>query len=123
MSGDSRGIVDQITQLVTANETLQRENRELVEENQRLRGELVQIGSALGRLTGAGGGRGRRGRRGAELALTVAPEAKARRPRKPITDPEALERRKQALVRARAVRAERLAAARAAGGDGAAGNQ
>ncbi|HXM58635.1 MAG TPA: hypothetical protein VOB72_24755 [Candidatus Dormibacteraeota bacterium] len=108
---------------MTANEALQRENRELVEENQRLRGELTQIGSALGRLAGPGGGRGRRGRRGAELPLTVAPEAKPRRPRKPITDPDALERRKQALVRARAVRAERLAAARAAGGDGAAGNQ
>lgn len=123
-SGDSRGIVDQITQLVTANEALQRENRELVEENQRLRTELTQIGSALGRLTGGGGSaRGRRGRRGAEFPLTVAPDARPRRQRKPITDPEALERRKQALVRARAVRAERLAAARAAGGEGAAGNQ
>lgn len=119
-SGDSRGIVDQITQLVSANETLQRENRELVEENQRLRGELVQIGSALGRLTG-GSGRGRRGRRGAELALPGVTEARPRRQRKPITDPEALEKRKQALVRARAVRAERLAAARASGsGSGAA---
>lgn len=121
-SGDSRGIVDQITQLVTANESLQAENRALVEENQRLRGELMQIGSALGRLTG-GSGRGRRGRRAAEFPLTVTPEAKPRRQRKPITDPEALEKRKQALVRARAVRAERLAAARAAGGEGAAGNQ
>jgi hypothetical protein len=120
-SGDSRGIVDQITQLVSANEQLQRENRELVEENQRLRGELMQIDSALGRLTGSP--RGRRGRRGAELALPVA-EARPRRQRKPITDPEALERRKQALVRARAVRAERLAAARAAsGGNGTAEGQ
>jgi hypothetical protein len=115
--------VDQITQLVTANEALQRENRELVEENQRLRGELLQIGSALGRLTGGAPARGRRGRRGAEFALTVAPDIRPRRQRKPITDPEALEKRKQALVRARAVRAERLAAARAAGGEGAAGNQ
>ena len=121
-SGDSRGIVDQITQLVSANEALQRENRELVDENQRLRGELMQIGSALGRLTG-GGGRGRRGRRGAELTLPGTAEARPRRQRKPITDPEALEKRKQALVRARAVRAERLAAARAAAGNGAAESQ
>jgi hypothetical protein len=119
LSGDSRGIVDQITQLVNANESLQRENRELVEENQRLRGELMQIDSALGRLTGAAP-RGRRGRRGGELVLPSVAEARPRRQRKPITDPEALERRKQALVRARAVRAERLAAARAAtGGNGA----
>jgi hypothetical protein len=95
---------------VSANETLQRENRELTEENQRLRSELTEIGSALGRLTGP---RGRRGRRGAEvLGLT---EAKPRRTRKPITDPEVLAKRNQALAKARAARAERLAAARAAG--------
>jgi len=94
---------------VSANEALQRENRELTDENQRLRGELTEIGSALGRLTGQ---RGRRGRRGAEsLVLT---EAKPRRTRRPITDPEVLAKRNQALAKARAARAERLAAARAA---------
>jgi hypothetical protein len=106
---DASSVVGQISQLVSANETLQRQNRELGEENQRLRAELTEIGSALGRLTG---GPRRRGRGGVEpLAFT---EVKPRRQRKPITDPEQLERRKQALAKARAARAERLAAARAA---------
>ncbi|TMC05638.1 MAG: hypothetical protein E6J41_21320 [Chloroflexi bacterium] len=111
-SADTRLVVTQITQLVTANEQLQRANRELAEENQRLRSELTQIGSALGSLTGGRRGRGRRG--AAALAL---PEAKPRRTRKPITDPEVLARRAAALVKARAARAERLAAARAASGE------
>ncbi|HSR25335.1 MAG TPA: hypothetical protein VLW53_17400 [Candidatus Eisenbacteria bacterium] len=85
---------------MTANETLQRENRELTQENRRLRDQLSEIGSALGRLTG-----GTRGE----------PAAKPRRERRPITDPEALERRRQALVKARAARAEKLAAARSRG--------
>ena len=105
-----RAIVDQIAQLVTANESLQRENKELTEENQRLRAELTEIGSALGRLTTAP--RGRRGRRGAE-PLMLTTEVKPRRTRRPITDPEVLARRNQALAKARAARAERLAAARA----------
>lgn len=106
----TRAIVDQIAQLVAANEGLQRENRELAEENQRLRGELTEIGSALGRLSG--GPRGRRGRRGAEPLILAEP--RPRRTRKPITDPEVLAKRNQALAKARAARAERLAAARAA---------
>jgi hypothetical protein len=82
---DTRLVVTQITQLVAANEQLQRANRELTEENERLRNELTQIGAALGRLTSGRRGRGRRG--AATLAL---PEAKPRRQRKPITDPEVL---------------------------------
>ena len=106
---DTRLVVSQITQLVAQNEALQRANSELTDENQRLRSELTEIGSALGRLTVQ---RGRRGRRGAEpLALT---EPKPRRTRRPITDPEVLAKRNQALAKARAARAERLAAARAA---------
>ena len=87
---------------------LQRANREFSEENQRLRSELTEIGSALGSLTGGRHGQGRRG--AAALAL---PEAKPRRTRRPITDPEVLAKRSAALVKARAARAQRLAAARA----------
>jgi hypothetical protein len=109
LASDTRLVVIQITQLVAANEQLQRANRELAEENQRLRSELTQIGSALGSLTSGRRGRGRRS--AAALAL---PEAKPRRQRRPITDPEVLARRAAALVKARAARAERLAAARSA---------
>jgi hypothetical protein len=105
----TRLVVTQITQLVQANETLQRANRELTEENQRLRNELTKIVSALGPLTRAPAGR--LGRGAAALAL---PEAKPRRQRRPITDPEVLAKRNAALAKARAARAERLAAARAA---------
>ena len=106
---DTRLVVTQITQLVAANETLQRANRELTEENQRLRSQLTDIGSALGSLTA--GPRGGRRRGTAALAL---PEVKPRRQRKPITDPEVLARRNAALAKARAARAEKLAAARSA---------
>jgi hypothetical protein len=104
---DAGSVVGQITQLVTANETLKRENAELLTANERLRRELAEIGSALGSLTG---GPRRRGRRGAELAVLA--EAKPKRQRRPITDPELLERRRQALAKARAARAEKLAAAK-----------
>ena len=105
---DTRLVVSQITQLVVANETLQRANKELTEENQRLRSDLTKIGSALGSLSGARRGRSRRG--AAALAL---PEVKPRRQWKPITDPEVLAKRAQALAKARAARAEKLAAAKA----------
>jgi hypothetical protein len=108
---DTRQVVTQITQLVAANETLKLENAKLQALNEQLRGELTQIGSALGSLTGGRRGRGRRG----AAALTL-PEAKPRRQRKPITDPEVLARRNAALAKARAARAEKLAAARQASG-------
>jgi hypothetical protein len=105
---DTRLVVTQITQLVAANETLQRANRGLADENQRLRSEMTAIGSALGSLTGGRRGRGRRG-----VATFALPEAKPSQKRKPITDPEVLARRNAALATARAARAEKLAAARA----------
>ena len=110
---DTRLVVTQITQLVAANEQLQRANRELTEENERLRGELTAIGSALGNLTG-----GRRGRGRAAAAPLALPDAKPRRQRRPITDPEVLARRNAALAKARAARAEKLAAARASAASG-----
>jgi hypothetical protein len=107
---DTRLVVTQITQLVAANESLKLENARLQALNEQMRSELLQIGSALGGLTGAGRrGRGRRG------AATIAlPEAKPRRQRRPITDPEVLARRNAALAKARAARAEKLAAGRGA---------
>src|SRR5215469_1178659 len=110
---DTRLVVTQITQLVAANESLKLENARLQALNEQLRSELTEIGSALGSLTG--GGRRGRGRRGA--AALALPDAKPRRKRKPITDPEVLARRSAALVKARAARAERLAAARAMTGN------
>jgi hypothetical protein len=104
---DKRLVVTQITQLVAANESLKLENAKLQALNEQLRSELIAIGSALGSLTGGRRGRARRG------TATIAAEAKPRRQRRPITDPEVLARRAAALVKARAARAERLAAARA----------
>ena len=104
---DTAPVVGQITQLVAANETLKRENAELLAFNEQLRAQLLEIGSALGSLTG---GRGRRGRLPAQLAVVA--EAKPRRQRKPITDPQQLERRRAALAKARAARAEKLKAER-----------
>jgi hypothetical protein len=106
---DAGSVVGQITQLVIANETLKRENAELLAFNEQLRAQLSEIGSALGGLTN---GSRRRGGRGAVQPFTLA-DAKPKRTRKPITDPEQLERRRQALAKARAARAEKLAAARA----------
>jgi hypothetical protein len=108
---DAGSVVGQVTQLVAANESLKRENAELLAVNEQLRAQLLEIGTALGRLTGV---RARRGRRGAEL--TVVAEAKPKRQRRPITDPDALERRRQALAKARAARAEKRAAAREGAG-------
>lgn len=104
---DAGSVVGQVTRLVAANETLKRENAELLASNEQLRTQLAEIGAALGRLTG---GPRRRGRREAELAVVA--EAKPKRQRRPITDPVQLERRRQALAKARAARAEKLAAAR-----------
>ncbi|HXM56368.1 MAG TPA: hypothetical protein VOB72_13325 [Candidatus Dormibacteraeota bacterium] len=95
---------------MTANETLKRENAELLALNEQLRAQLAEIGSALGSLSN---GPRRRGRRGAVQPFLPA-EAKPKRTRRPITDPEALERRRQALAKARAVRAEKREAARGA---------
>ena len=105
---DTAAVVGQITQLIATNETLKRENAELLAVNEQLRAHLAEIGSTLGRLTG---GPRRRGRRAAEPFSVVA-EAKPKRTRKPITDPVQIERRGAALAKARAVRAEKLAKAK-----------
>ena len=108
---DAAGVVGQITQLVTANETLKRENARLLAFNEQLRAQLLEIGSALGRLTG---GPRRRGRRGAAPVLLA--ESKPKRQSRPVTDPGQMERGRAVLAKAREARAEKLAAARAATG-------
>ena len=109
---DTRLVVTHIAQLVAANESLKLENAKLQALNEKLRSDLTEIGSALGSLTGGRRGRGRRG-----TAVLALPEAKPRRQRRPITDPEILARRNAALAKARAARAEKLAAARAGSGN------
>lgn len=47
----------------------------------------------------------------AALPLSRKPEARPRQTRQPFTEPEVLARRSAALVKARAARAEKLAAA------------
>ena len=82
---------------------------ELEAENARLRQLLDEISRSLrapaATAPAAGATERRRGR------PRKNPEAPVRRRRK-ITDPEVLEKRRNALAKARAVRAERLAAAR-----------
>jgi hypothetical protein len=119
--GSASAIVDKVTQLVAVNQTLQLKNNELAEENRRLTIELRDIGRALGRLTGVAGPRGRPGRRRAEPLLLE--EAKPLRQRKAITDPAVLEKRRQALAKARAARAEKIAAAKVAGNESVAEGQ
>jgi hypothetical protein len=106
-------VVARISQLVSDNEALQRENRELSETNAGLRAELSQIETALARL-----GVAPRDRRGHGAGAPQEAEAPPRRQRRPITDPEILQRRRQALAKARAARAEKLAAARQAATSG-----
>ena len=45
---DAGSVIGQVTQLVSANETLKRENAELLAVNEQLRAHLAEIGSALG---------------------------------------------------------------------------
>jgi len=106
---DAGSVVGQITQIVAANETLKRENAELLALNERLRAQLAEIGTALGSLTG---GSRRRGRARAAAQSFVVADIKPKRTRRPITDPAQIERRRAALAKARAARAEKLAAAR-----------
>ncbi len=106
---------DLVTNLAEMVDQLVKENREL--KRAIARAEKAQGGAGLGQSTrvltalqrrvsralSAEAGRGRR--RGAEPAVAPA------RPRRKVTDPDVLERRRQALAKARAARAaKRLAA-------------
>ena len=65
-----------------------------------LRGQLDQIGAALGGLSN---GSRRRGGHRAPQPFTLT-DAKPKRTRRPITDPQQVERRRAALAKARAAR-------------------
>jgi hypothetical protein len=88
-----------------------KERDDLKVENANLKAHLEAISSALRHVGAqATGGRGR----GRSSGLAAAAPVSEKRKRRPITDPEVLARRHAALAKARAARAERLAAARAA---------
>ncbi len=75
---DVGSVIGQITRLVAANETLKLRNAELLAITEQLRAQLLEIGSALGRLTR------RTGRRGAEPASFAEAKHKRQRRRSPI---------------------------------------
>jgi hypothetical protein len=90
--GKLRRIVGRAEDLLTENKTLKAQVR-------RLERELRAVQAGLAALDG------NRGRRRASSATST------RRTRRPVTDPAVLERRRQALEKARRVRAEKRAAA------------
>jgi hypothetical protein len=111
-----RGLLDGVRGLVERNAELEAENR-------RLRQLLDEISRSLKVQPAAPAATAtRRGRRAQVASVTEGETPRRRgRPRKSaaparvrrkITDPEVLEKRRSALAKARAVRAERLAAAR-----------
>ena len=97
-----RPALTRLKRLVEKAESVTIENKLLRTEVKRLQRELMAVQSALAGLA-PGGGR-RRGGDG----------TRARRTRRPITDPAVLERRRAALEKARQVRAQKRAAAKGA---------
>lgn len=97
--------------LLSSIETLVARNRELADENARLRALVDAIAKSVKSETpGAGASRtvAHRRRPGRPRKVAAVPK----RTRKKITDPVVLEKRREALAKARAVRAERLAQAK-----------
>lgn len=115
-SDSDRGLLNGVRGLVERNAELEAENR-------RLRQLLDEISRSLKVQPAAAPGEAprRRGRPPKVVDASVDPPRRRGRPRKSdaalkvrrkITDPVVLEQRRAALTKARAVRAERLAAAR-----------
>lgn len=94
-----RSGLGRLRRLVGRAEELVTENKMLKGQVRRLERELRAVQAGLAALDGARGGRRTRAATG------------AKRTRRPITDPAVLERRRQALEKARRVRAEKRAAA------------
>lgn len=102
---------DPASALLQSVQRLVSQNQGLVKENERLKALLTRISGLAGENAGgaAASAPTRRRRRSAAPAAAETPAAsRIKRTRKPITDPVALERRRNALAKARAVRAERL---------------
>ncbi|HEX6487572.1 MAG TPA: hypothetical protein VF137_01700 [Candidatus Dormibacteraeota bacterium] len=95
-----RPALTRLRRLIDKAESATLENKQLRAEVTRLQRELRAVQSAL---AGLAPGAGRR-----RASTASAP----RRARRPITDPEVLERRRAALAKAREVRAQKRAAAR-----------
>lgn len=96
-----RSGLGKLRRLVGRAEDVLAENKILRAQVSRLERELRAVQAGLAALDGARGGRRTR-------AATAT-----KRTRRPITDPAVLERRRQALEKARRVRAEKRAAAAA----------
>jgi hypothetical protein len=109
------GVAAQVEALVQENRDLRGEIERLL-ENERDIMAALNSASATRAISGAVVGR-RAGRpRAASLPAPIRPAAptlKEKKTRRPITDPEQLAKRREALTAARAARAEKLAAARA----------
>jgi len=99
-NGSATTLLSQVSELVSENQALVRENKEL-------QSVLARVSQAV---------QGLRARPVTSRRPTVggaAPQPKARRQRRRITDPATLERRRAALAKARAVLAERRASKKA----------
>lgn len=92
--------------------------RELLAENQALKNELSRLGLVMARIAAMAGAsevmkqpparRRRRTRAEIDAAKAELPRTKVKQVRRKVTDPIALEKRRDALAKARAVRADRL---------------
>lgn len=100
----ARTLFSQVSQLVTENHALARENKEL-------HSILDSVGRAVGRLTSVRGRSNGQSRQGAAPARGRRSRGRGRT-RRAITDPAQLERRRAALARAREALALKRAAAK-----------
>src|SRR5437660_12681176 len=102
-AGSPTTLLAQVTELVSENQALVRENKEL-------HTIIARVTQAVHVVSSAPRGNGRR----LQVGRAAAPKANGHpRQRRRITDPASLERRRAALAKARQVLAERRAAEKA----------
>jgi transcriptional regulator with XRE-family HTH domain len=104
LEGAAASLVNNLNQVIS-------ENAALKEENELLKAMMTRIAELAAEAIGGHVRAATATERTSPHRANRAAQGRRRRTqvRKPITDPEALERRRQALAKARAVRAERLA--------------